>query len=91
MSPLPQSLRVPVAMGSAAEVFYTDFEGTDGRRPSSRHAARQLRTRRGVRRGALNGRIDAFNAQYAGTLTAAGRSLVTAGLFTRRSSRPSAR
>ena len=83
MSPLPQSLRVPVAMGSSAEIFYTDFEGdgtvgdllADTRRGSYGRDA-------GCGAGALNGRIDAFNAQYAGTLTPAGRSLVAAGLFT---------
>jgi hypothetical protein len=70
-------------MGSSAEIFYTDFEG-DGTVGDLLPGTRRGSYGRDAGCGAegVNQRIDAFNAQYARTLTPAGRSLVAAGLFT---------
>jgi len=80
---LPQSVFVPPVSGSAAEIFYTDFNGDgtvgDPLPGTSRGSyGRDL----GCGAAALNRVIDPFNASKAGTLTPAGQALVDAGLFT---------
>ncbi len=80
---LPQSVFVPQVSGSAAEIFYTDFNGDgtvgDPLPGTSRGSyGRDI----GCGAAALNRVIDPYNAGQAGRLTPAGQALVDAGLFT---------
>jgi hypothetical protein len=81
-SAFPQSAFVPQVSGSAAEIFYTDFNG-DGTVGDPLPGT--LRGNFGRDLGnaaALNRAIDSYHATQAGQLTPAGKALVNAGLFT---------
>jgi hypothetical protein len=81
-SALPQSVFVPQVPGSAAEIFYTDFNG-DGTYGDPLPGTRRGSFGRDLGDAAtLNHTIDAYNATQAGQLTPAGKALVNAGLFT---------
>lgn len=81
-SALPQSVFVPQVSGSAAEIFYTDFNG-DGTYGDPLPGTRRGSFGRDLGNATeLNRAIDAYNASQAGQLTPAGRALVKAGLFT---------
>jgi hypothetical protein len=82
-SALPQSVFVPQVSGSAAEIFYTDFNG-DGTYGDPLPGTRRGSLGRDLGdAAALNRAIDAYNATQAGQLTPAGKALVKAGLFTK--------
>jgi hypothetical protein len=81
-SAFAQSAFVPQASGSAAEVFYTDFNG-DGTVGDPLPGTRRGSYGRDIGNAvALNHAIDAHNSTQAGQLTPAGKALVKAGLFT---------
>jgi len=81
-SAFPQSVLVPQVSGSAAEIFYTDFNG-DGTYGDPLPGTLRGSFGRGVGdAAALNRAIDAHNATQAGQLTPAGKALVNARLFT---------
>ncbi len=81
-SALPQSVFVPQVSGSAAEIFYTDFNG-DGTYGDPLPGTRRGGFGRDIgSAAALNRAIDAYNSTQAGQLTPAGRALAKAGLFT---------
>jgi hypothetical protein len=78
----PQSVFVPQVSGSAAEIFYTDFNG-DGTVGDPLPGTRRGSFGRDISdAAALNRAIDAYNSTQAGKLTPAGKALVNAGLFT---------
>jgi hypothetical protein len=82
-SPLSQSVFLSCTDCGAAEIFFTDLDG-DGVFDDPLPGTNRGSFGRNVKNGrALNYLISAFNAQVqAGTLTPAGRALVSAGLFT---------
>jgi hypothetical protein len=81
-SALPQSAFVPQVSGSAAEIFYTDFNG-DGTYGDPLPGTRRGSFGRDIgNASALNRAIDSYNATQAGQLTPAGKALANAGLFT---------
>jgi len=81
-SALPQSVFVPQVSGSAAEIFYTDFNG-DGTYGDPLPGTRRGSFGRDIgNASALNRAIDSYNATQAGQLTPAGKALVNAELFT---------
>jgi hypothetical protein len=78
----PQSVFVPQVWGSAAEIFYTDFNG-DGTVGDPLPGTRRGSFGRDIgNAAALNRATDSYNATQAGQLTPAGKALVNAGLFT---------
>jgi hypothetical protein len=81
-SAFPQSVFVPQVSGSAAEIFYTDFNG-DGTYGDPLPGTRRGSFGRDIgNAAALNRAIDSYNATQAGQLTPAGKVLANAGLFT---------
>ena len=81
-SAFPQSVFVPQVSGSAAEIFYTDFNG-DGTYGDPLPGTRRGSFGRDIgNAAALNRAIDSYNSTQAGQLTPAGKALVNAGLFT---------
>jgi len=84
-SPQPSDLRVPT-QGSVGEIFRSDLTGDgttndflDSAATGIGHPGSFMRS---VSPGNLNAYIANFNSTVAGTLTPAGKALVTAGLFT---------
>ncbi|HKE59509.1 MAG TPA: TonB-dependent receptor, partial [Pyrinomonadaceae bacterium] len=82
-SPLSQSAFISCLDCGAAEIFASDLDG-DGISEDPLPGTNRGSFNRDVKNGAaLNTLISGFNGQVSsGTLTPAGRSLVTAGLFT---------
>ena len=82
-SPLSQSVFLSCQDCGAAEIFMSDLDG-DGIIEDPLPGTNRGSFGRDVKNGAeLNGLISAYNGQVAsGTLTPAGRALVSAGLFT---------
>jgi len=82
-SALPQSVFVPEVRKTAAEIFYTEFDG-DGTAADALPGTKRGSYGRDIGCGAaaLNRVIDAYNSTQAGNLTPAGQALVSAGLFT---------
>jgi hypothetical protein len=82
-SPLSQSAFISCLDCGAAEIFLSDLDG-DGITEDPLPGTNRGSFNRDVKNGAaLNTLISGFNSQIAsGTLTPAGRALVTAGLFT---------
>jgi hypothetical protein len=82
-SPLSQSAFISCLDCGAAEIFLSDLDG-DGITEDPLPGTNRGSFGRDVKNGAaLNNLIGGFNSQVAaGTLTPAGRALVTAGLFT---------
>ena len=79
---LPSSMFVPAASpAGSGEIFFTDFDG-DGTTGDPLPGTNRGSFGRSVKIGDLNSRLTAFNNTVANTLTPAGQSLVTAGLFT---------
>jgi hypothetical protein len=78
---LPQSVFMPQVSGSAAEIFYTDFNGDGTYGDPLPGTLRGSFGRDTGNAAALNGVIDAYNTTQAGQLTPAGKELVNAGLF----------
>jgi Carboxypeptidase regulatory-like domain/TonB dependent receptor len=82
-SPLAQSIFVDCQDCGAAEIFMSDFDGdgvTEDPLPGTNRGAFGRSVKNGA---ALNNLIGTFNSQVSsGTLTPAGRALVSAGLFT---------
>ncbi len=80
---LPQSVFVPQASASSAEIFYTDFngDGTVGDPLPGTNVGSYGRDL-GCGAAALNPVIDSYNTSQAGALTPAGQALAGAGLFT---------
>ena len=79
---LPQSVFMPQVSGSAAEIFYTDFNGDGTYGDPLPGTLRGSFGRDTGNATALNGVIDAYNTTQAGQLTPAGKALVNAELFT---------
>ena len=81
-SAFPQSALVPQVSGSAAEIFYTDFNG-DGTYGDPLPGTRRGSYGRNLGNvAALNQAIDSYNSSQASQMTPAGKALVSAGLFT---------
>jgi hypothetical protein len=80
-SNLPQSAFVPQVSGSAAEIFYTDFNGDGTSGDPLPGTSRGSFGRDIGNAAALNRAIDSYNTMQAGQLTMAGKALVNAGLF----------
>jgi hypothetical protein len=81
-SPLSQSVFVPQASGSPAEIFYTDFNG-DGTSGDPLEGTNRGAFGRSIGSAAdLNRLISDFNSNVVGTFTPAAQALVREGLFT---------
>ena len=78
---LPQSVFVPQVSGSAAEIFYTDFNGDGTYGDPLPGTLRGSFGRDTGNAAALNRLIDSYNSKQAGQPTPAGKALVNAGLF----------
>jgi hypothetical protein len=81
-SRLPQSVFAPLITGSAAEIFYTDFNG-DGTTGDPLPGTNRGSFGRSIGSpAALNQLVSNFNSDLVGTFTPAAQELIKAGLFT---------
>lgn len=80
-SALPATLSVPLQCSCPAEIFLTDLTG-DGTGGDVLPGTNLGSFGRSVKLGQLNTVIQNFNSNIAGSLTPAGQTLVSAGLFT---------
>jgi hypothetical protein len=80
-SALPATLSAPVQCSCPAEIFLTDFTG-DGTGGDPLPGTNLGAFGRSVKLGQLNNVIQGYNSTTAASLTPAGQTLVSAGLFT---------
>jgi len=80
-SALPATLSVPLQCSCPAEIFMTDLTG-DGTGGDVLPGTNIGSFGRSIKLGQLNNVIQSFDSTVAGTLTPAGQTLVSSGLFT---------
>lgn len=79
-SPLPSTITM-ADLGRPGEIFHTDFTG-DGTTGDILPGSNVGSFMRGVGPGGVPGLLTNYDSKFAGTLTPAGQTLVSAGLFT---------
>jgi hypothetical protein len=84
LSPLPQNIQLP-ELTSGGEIFATDWLGSglgSGAAPEPVPGTQIGQFMRGTDAGNLQGLIDTYNKNYAGSLTPAGKQMVSSNVMT---------